>query len=208
MKQLLSICLSSFIILSNALALVTTSEVEKFDKTEDRIAYLKDNAKAVFLARAETITPFKREGGIFTRIEFSIERIYKGSIPSPLVLEFYGGCIDGEASFLDGVPQFDEFGTYVLFLSNVESKLNPLLEAGVISVDSDQKVALPVVLDGGNGVRLIQLSEFEEYFLKIPPCPDQVEPSSEKEDAAFLPSSELHVLIEDEAFSENEFGGF
>ena len=200
-------CLVTLLFCSDGHALVIADAPHEIEDFGSRILDLKERAHLVVLAKTVHVEPFRRNEGIFTRVTFQIERVYKGDLQEPLVFELYGGCIDGEASFIDEIPQFNEMERYILFISKNDNQISQITKQEIIRVDSDSKIPISISIDGcASANRLIDLDEFEEIFLKE--LPSKIyDPHVKRSRRSSNSSKEsCRIIVSEEPFGENEFG--
>jgi hypothetical protein len=100
-----------------------------------------DNAKAIVIASAlASHAEPTDEGGIRTITSFSIQTVLKGSILEKTIdVEEPGGSLGDRAQRIEGVPQFTDGDSYVLFLASFDDRWHVMdLVLGKFSFQTDE----------------------------------------------------------------------
>lgn len=100
-----------------------------------------DEAEQIFRGRVAKMQAVEEAVGggrrIVTRVQFAPVAIYKGDVPSPIELTFLGGRVGDTEMRVDGMPQFEVGGEYVIFVSADKQRACPVVgwTQGTLPVD-------------------------------------------------------------------------
>ena len=122
-------------------------------------------SEAVLLAKAGASYARARGGFIYTYTSFTVLDVVSGSVQGSVLVETYGGVVDGQGWAVGGSPRFIEGGVYLLFLNRRGAVWQPrMLAYGLL-----ERVVAP---DGSTVLNHIE----EHHDLTLAPRPDGVVP--------------------------------